>query len=324
MTPGAQPLRGRRILVTRPRAQAPELVERLSELGAEAIAAPAIRIVPPDDTKHLDDACAAASSFDWIVFTSANGVDAFMERLLARGAAQQPVVEPRVASRAARRPPGKARRGSILGIFDRGATQSRRDASPLECSGAFATGCQALEGVRICAIGPATGARIAGYGLQVDLAPAQHRGEGVSAALRTGRDLRGARILLPRADIARPLLPDALRAAGAAVVEVTAYRTIAAPAWPGAEVHEMLRQRRVDAVTFTSASAVRSAVQSLGRDPAARLLGATIVAAIGPVTARAGRQLGIATTVMPSTFTAPALTRAIADYFAGAPAAHSA
>ena len=57
--------------------------------------------------------------------------------------AQQPVVEPRVAPRAARRPPGKARRGSILGIFDRGATQSRRDASPLECSGAFATGCQA-------------------------------------------------------------------------------------------------------------------------------------------------------------------------------------
>ena len=52
----------------------------------------------------------------------------------------QSVVKPRVAPRAARRPRGKARRGSILGIFDRGATPSTRDASPLECSGDFATG----------------------------------------------------------------------------------------------------------------------------------------------------------------------------------------
>ena len=54
------------------------------------------------------------------------------------------VAKPRVVPRAARRPRGKARRGSILGIFDRGATQSTRDALPLECSGAFATGCLAI------------------------------------------------------------------------------------------------------------------------------------------------------------------------------------
>lgn len=273
MTREKRPLAGKRILVTRPQAQAPELAERLAALGAEPIEAPAIRIVPPDDMQPLDDACAAAASFAWIVFTSANAVDAFLQRLAAAGEG--------------------------------------------ECGGK-------LAGVRICAIGPATGARLARHGLSVDLAPSDHRGEGVSAALRATLDLRGTRILLPRADIARPLLPDALRAAGAAVTEVTAYRTVAATAWPGTDVRELLDRRRIDAVTFTSASAVRAVAQSLGAAQAAGLLRPTVVAAIGPVTARAARQLGVETPVMPSTYTTQALAQALAAYFTGTPAAHSA
>ena len=271
MTRAARPLAGKRILVTRPRAQAPELVDRLAALGAEAIEAPAIRIVPPDDTRPLDDARAAAPSFDWIVFTSANGVDAFLERRIARDS----------------RTPD-------------------------------------LAGVRICAIGPATAARIARYGLTIDLAPSDHRGEGVGRALTAGRDLHGSRILLPRADIARPLLPEALRAAGADVTEVTAYRTIPVAGWPGNAVREMIMQKKIDVTTFTSASAVRSAAHSLGAERAVDLLGETVVAAIGPVTARAARQLGLESTVMPSTYTAQALAQALADHFAGSPAAHSA
>lgn len=262
MTTKTQPLAGKRILVTRPRAQAAELAERLAALGAEAISAPAIRIVPPDDARPMDEARAAAASFAWIVFTSANAVDAFLGR------------------------PG---------------------------GGAAA----AVAGVRICAVGPATGARIARHGLAVDLQPADHRGEGVAAALRAGRDLRGARILLPRADLARPALPDALRAAGADVVEVTAYRTAGVPGWPGGAVLEMLRRRELDAVTFTSASAVRNAVESLGAARAVELLRPAVVAAIGPVTARAARQLGVETAVMPSTYTTEALAEALADHFRG-------
>ena len=271
MTHEGRPLAGKRVLVTRPRAQAPELVERLAVFGAEPIVAPAIRIVPPEDTRPLDEANAAAAAFAWIVFTSANAVDAFMDRLAGAG---------------------------------RGAA--------------------ALAGVRICAIGPATAARLATYGLTVDLSPADHRGEGVSAALRSGRDLHGTRLLLPRADIARPALPDALRAAGAQVTEVVAYRTIAARDWPGDAVREMLLRREIDAVTFTSASAVRSAVQSLGAERAIDLLRTTVVAAIGPVTACAAQELGIETTVMPSTYTTGALAQALADHFTGMPAAHSA
>ena len=79
----ARPLFGKRILVTRPREQSIELVEQLEAMGAEAIEAPMIRILPPEDFGPLDDACAHAGRFDWIVFSSANAVDAFMERLLA-------------------------------------------------------------------------------------------------------------------------------------------------------------------------------------------------------------------------------------------------
>jgi uroporphyrinogen III methyltransferase/synthase len=78
-------LSGRRIVVTRSREQAGELIDMLEERGAEAIGAPSIRIVPPEDPAELDAACAQASTFDWIVFTSANAVDQFMSRLLAIG-----------------------------------------------------------------------------------------------------------------------------------------------------------------------------------------------------------------------------------------------
>ena len=79
----ARPLFGRRVLVTRSREQAGELVERLEDLGAEAIEAPTVRVVPAADFTALDEACATAGTYDWIVFASANGVDAFMQRLLA-------------------------------------------------------------------------------------------------------------------------------------------------------------------------------------------------------------------------------------------------
>ena len=79
----ARPLFGKRILVTRPKDQSMDLVERLEAMGADAIEAPMIRIMPPEDFAPLDEAAAHAGDFDWIVFSSANAVDAFMRRLLA-------------------------------------------------------------------------------------------------------------------------------------------------------------------------------------------------------------------------------------------------
>ena len=76
-----RPLFGRRIVVTRARSQASMLSERLEALGAEAVEMPAIRIEPPTDPAALDAAAANVTSFDWIIFTSANGVDGFFEAL---------------------------------------------------------------------------------------------------------------------------------------------------------------------------------------------------------------------------------------------------
>jgi uroporphyrinogen III methyltransferase / synthase len=81
----ARPLFGKRVLVTRPREQAGEFVDLLETLGAEAIEAPLIRIVPPDDFTPLDEACRTIERFDWIVFSSGNSVEAFMSRLHAAG-----------------------------------------------------------------------------------------------------------------------------------------------------------------------------------------------------------------------------------------------
>lgn len=78
----SRPLFGKRVLVTRPREQAAELVDRLTALGAESIEAPMIRMAPPDDPDPLLRAAANPEDFDWIIFTSANAVDAFMTALL--------------------------------------------------------------------------------------------------------------------------------------------------------------------------------------------------------------------------------------------------
>ena len=262
-----RPLFGRRIVVTRSREQAGELIEMLEERGAVAIAAPTIQVAAPEDSSEVDRACAEASTYDWIVFTSANGVEQFMNRLLAAG--------------------------------------DVRD----------------LKGVRICTIGPSTAARLLRYGIRSDLTPAESRGEALAAALRGAGSLEGTRVLLPRADIAREALVDDLREAGAEVTDVVAYRTLPAPAEHHAvpDVYRMRLDRQIDAITFTSASTVRNFVQMIGREQAADLLRTTAVVSIGPVTAEAAQQLGIATTVMPERYTVPDLVDALVEHFATHP-----
>ncbi len=80
-----RPLWGRRVVVTRARQQASDLVSRLAELGADCLAVPTIEIVPPADWQPLDSAIAQLENYDWIVFTSVNGVSFFFERLFAAG-----------------------------------------------------------------------------------------------------------------------------------------------------------------------------------------------------------------------------------------------
>ena len=104
---------------------------------------------------------------------------------------------------------------------------------------------------------------------------------------------------------------------GGQVTEVIAYRTVAVEAEREGEpdIYRMLLERRIDVVTFTSASAVRNFVRVLGAEPAADLLRTTLVASIGPVTAEAASQFNIETTIMPASYTIPALVDAIVEHF---------
>jgi uroporphyrinogen III methyltransferase / synthase len=178
-----------------------------------------------------------------------------------------------------------------------------------------------LKGVRLCAIGPSTAQRLARYGLRVDLTPDEARSEAVIDALRATGDLKGVRFLLPRADIAREVLADQLRDAGADVSEVAAYRTVPAREADGEyDIYRMLLDRQIDAITFTSASTVKNFARICGEEQAADLLRTTVVASIGPVTAEAAQQLGIATTVMPERYTITDLVDALVEHFRTVPA----
>jgi uroporphyrinogen III methyltransferase/synthase len=80
-----KPLLGKRIVVTRARAQASDLRHELTELGAECIECPTIKVVAPDSWDPLDKAIANLNNYQWLIFTSINGVNAFFERLFLRG-----------------------------------------------------------------------------------------------------------------------------------------------------------------------------------------------------------------------------------------------
>jgi uroporphyrinogen III methyltransferase/synthase len=174
-----------------------------------------------------------------------------------------------------------------------------------------------LKGVKLVAIGPATAERLARFGVKVDLQPAESRAEAIVQSLRALGDLEGRRFLLPRADIAREVLPEELRRAGADVTEVVAYRTVLAEIEREGDpdIYRMLLESRVDVVTFTSASTVKNFVQVFGADQAPDLLRGTMVASIGPVTAEAAEQYGIKTAIMPAEYTIPALVEAIVEHF---------
>jgi len=79
-----RPLMGQCIVVTRAREQASDLVKRLSDLGAECLECPTIKVSPPQDVKPLDRAMENLSSYDWLIFTSVNGVNFFFERLFQK------------------------------------------------------------------------------------------------------------------------------------------------------------------------------------------------------------------------------------------------
>jgi uroporphyrinogen III methyltransferase/synthase len=249
------PLFGRRIVITRDRSRAGDLASRLTVLGADVLELPTIEIRPALDPEPLHRAIAELESYDWLIFTSANGVRFFMDRLDA----------------------------------------SARDLRALRA--------------RICAIGPATRAAIEALHLKVDLMPEEYVAESLVSAFG-GIELTGRRVLLPRAAVARDLVPDELARRGAVVHVVEAYRTVV-PRDAETNAKKMFGAGpKPDWITFTSSSTVNNFLDVAGKDA----LAGVRVASIGPVTSATLRRQGIEVTAEARPFTVEGLVNAILEH----------
>jgi uroporphyrinogen III methyltransferase/synthase len=178
---------------------------------------------------------------------------------------------------------------------------------------------RALHGIRLCTIGPRTAQEVEQYGVRVDFMPDEYVAEAVIEGM--GRqDLKGKRILIPRAAVAREVLPEDLRKMGAAVDVVTAYRTVL-PTQDLDRLKTLLQEGAISVITFTSSSTVNNFAKLLGTDETVRLLRNTVVASIGPITAETARSLGIESGILPTASTIPALAEAIVEHFGKPPTA---
>ena len=254
--PERRPLFGKRVLVTRARAQASKLTEGLEALGAACLEVPAIRIKEPSDGgASLTAAIVHIADYDWLIFTSANGVEHFFRALDAAG----------------------------------------KDA-------------RALARAKVAAIGPATAAALAACGIRADCVPGEYRAEAVVEALK-GDVRSGTRVLLARAEEAREVLPESLKALGAEVDVVAAYCTRQAEA-DGAALARKFADGEIDIVTFTSSSTVKNLCAILG---SAEPLRHARCVAIGPITAKTCEALGVKLAAVAEEYTIEGLIETIRE-----------
>jgi len=148
----------------------------------------------------------------------------------------------------------------------------------------------------------------------VDLIPETYQAEGVVDIFQK-IDVRGKRILIPRAEVARDLLPDELRVREADVTVAVAYRTVR----PEGDIEALkakLRRGDVQVVTFTSSSTVKHYVEFFAsREEAAMLTAKAVVACIGPIAAQTAEAAGLKVSIRGKSNTVPALADAIAEHF---------
>jgi len=255
------PLAGTRILVGRARHQAGSLSASLRSLGASVIEIPFIEIRKPPSYQPLDEALKNIGNYDWLIFTSANGVEAMWERF-------------------------------------RRLRLTRRN----------------LKHLQIAAIGPATKKAIVSHGLKVKMVPEEYVAESVVKGLR--EKVKGKRVVLIRAKVARDVIPEELRAAGAEVDVVEAYETVV-PEKSRARLRALMKNavRRPHIVTFTSSSTAKNFAELLGNSKAgslnAGLLKHVQFASIGPVTSATLRELQMPVAIEAREFTMGGLLRAI-------------
>jgi uroporphyrinogen III methyltransferase/synthase len=261
-------------MVTRTEAPSDPLAEQLRRLGAEVVVQPAIWISPPADWRPVDDALTRLHQFDWLVFSSANGVRYLLERAAEMGTG--PICA--TTMQAWCPPPGPS---------------GKLDLSPFPLP-------------RLAAMGPGTAAALAGFGLRADLVPEHFRAEALAAALLP--EAAGRRFLLARASRGRDVLAEQLTAAGAAVEQIVVY-TSTDVEQPEADIAAMLRAGRIDWVTVTSSAIARSLSRLFGDQ-----LRRARLASISPLTSGVLRELGYQPAAEAVEYTLAGLAAAIVLY----------
>jgi uroporphyrinogen III methyltransferase / synthase len=272
-----RPLHGRRVVVTRARAQASGLAATLRGLGAEVVELPAIRIEPLIESREVRKAVERIGDGEYalVCLTSPNGVRLLFEALGDAG------FDARVFGGTRQKQVGAADAGGVVEAQALGEGGAAGDASA-EAAGAAAA--SASQQVTIAAIGPGTAGALAEHGVRADIVPERFVAEALVEALEP-IEVAGRRVLVARAAEARDVLPDALRERDAEVDVVALYETVREA--PEPETVEAAQS--ADYVTFTSSSTVRNLTEALGD----RFPRGTRVVSIGPITSEAIRAAGL-------------------------------
>jgi uroporphyrinogen III methyltransferase / synthase len=174
---------------------------------------------------------------------------------------------------------------------------------------------QAVESLKVVAIGPETAGRLKREGVHAYLVPAKYQAEGILEGLNPA-EVRGRRILIPRAAKAREILPETLRQWGASVNVVQAYETVL-PQEHQSGLQELSR-KKIDVITFTSSSTVVNFLRLLDAKDPVRILDGVIIGCIGPITAQTAIDSGLRVDIISSEFTIAGLVDAIVKYYAAA------
>lgn len=252
-----RPLFGRRIVVTRTREQASQLSGQLIEAGAEVLEIPTIKIELPDEHVALVEALQGIGEYDWIVFTSPNGVTSFFNHFFK-------------------------------------AYEDLR----------------AFGNIRIAAVGPATAAKIKELHLRVDVMPEEYVTRKVAETIHAFESVENLRILLARAQVASPELPEALLEMGAIVDDVAVYKTV-----PETEDRNgaaaRLREEGADWITFTSSSTVENFHARFDLPQLVQQFPNLKLASIGPETTKALTALALKPAFEPKQHTIDGLARGL-------------
>jgi uroporphyrinogen III methyltransferase/synthase len=241
----SRPLLGQKIIITRTQAQASKLRKKLEILGAVVIEYPTIEIKPLIYESAVTTAIQSLKKYHWVIFTSANSVALFFEKLKDLG-----------------------------------------------------DDVRALAGIKIGAIGPVTRSEIEKFNLRVDYSPSEFVAE--KFVEEFPEVIKGLSILLPRAKVAREIIPETMTKLGARVQILPLYETVR-PEKPVEDIHD------ANWITFTSSSTVENFLEM------EKLPKNIKIASIGPVTTDALKAHGVTPTAEAKPYNLDGLVQAMIE-----------